>query len=165
MRKILLCPILLPIFVISSCSNDDSIDSEIDSLENKLIGTWQWTGNYLGVSGDADGSMPPNVDLFKSTMDCIKDWFITFESPNGREQTFFFSSGNILCPGQDQREGSSPGTWNIQGDSIINIVQSDFVRPYVIIQLDEQRLLYRDLDNDSTLEGEVYEYTEYTRVD
>jgi uncharacterized lipoprotein YehR (DUF1307 family) len=103
---------LVALFVVSSCSDDDSDASRTDLLTSK---SWVVTKYEVEVSGQS-------IDLTEDYMDCEGDNVITFSKDGKYNQT----AGTNTCNGDEESE---TGTWALKNSdkTIVLTVDGDVV--------------------------------------
>lgn len=169
MRKRVIFVTSLFLLMLSACDKDGEDSSEetanLSFTPDNLAGDWKRTGQFIGQANDTLGNLEPTEDLFSQFEVCRKDDIIRYQK--GDEQTenmYFWGIGEIACHSQIANSFLEIGTWDLKESGKLTHSYLDVNEPFMVVELRSQQLLVRRESGVESVEGTIYEFTEYIRA-
>lgn len=134
--------------------------------ENNLAGDWKRIAEIRGQPNDSLGILEPLEDLFAQFENCRKDDMIRYvKATFQKENTYFWGIGEVACHSQIANTFNEIGTWTLQESGRLTHFYSEVSEPFIVVLLTSQQLRIRTESGIAELDGLIYEFTEYERIE
>ncbi len=137
---------VFPLFLIFSCSKDDTNVSESDKAK-ALLGQWEYTAIMTDRAVDINGDGTSNIDLFNTQeiKQCIKDNLIFFaERGEGEDGSFSINENGLACEGNQAFTTIESDTYQLINN---NRIVFGSRREMKIMKFEKDKLVVETQDN------------------